>query len=90
VLFYAAKIAAAQISAPKLQLAAIIAAIRAEERSALTALKERRAPMTQARRQKRFAWHFAARAVSQKARVQGTARRPRRTHFRGRTHHPRR
>src|SRR5947209_17104012 len=59
VLFYASKIAAAQISAPKQQLAAIIAAIRAEEKSALSALKARRAFMARARRQKKFAWRIA-------------------------------
>jgi hypothetical protein len=63
-MLYAAKIAAARLFAPKHELDAILAALRAEQRSALSALREREQVKAEARRMKRFAWRFAARQVT--------------------------
>jgi hypothetical protein len=64
IFLYAAKIAAARLYAPKHELAAIVAAIRAEEEAALRALKERREFEKQANQRKRLGWRFATRAVT--------------------------
>lgn len=63
-MLYAAKIAAARLFAPKHELDAILAALRAEQRAALCALREREQVKAQARRIKRFAWRFAAQGVT--------------------------
>jgi hypothetical protein len=55
-LLYAAKIAAAQLHAPKHELAAILAALRAEQRAALRALRATAQARAKTRRQKRLAW----------------------------------
>jgi hypothetical protein len=62
-LLYAAKIAAARLYASKDHVEAIIAALRAEERAALEALRMREQSMRQARRRTRLAFTFAARAA---------------------------
>jgi hypothetical protein len=67
VMLYAAKITAARLYAPKHELAAIVAAIRAEEKAALGALKERREFEAQAKRKKRLGWRFATRAATGRA-----------------------
>jgi hypothetical protein len=63
-LLYASKIAAAQLHAPKHELAAILAALRAEQRAALRALREVEQAKAKTRRQKRFAWLFATRVIT--------------------------
>jgi hypothetical protein len=63
-MLYAAKIAAARLFAPKHELDAILAALRAEQRAALSALREREQVKAEARRMKKFAWRFAARGVT--------------------------
>jgi hypothetical protein len=61
VMLYAAKIAAARLYAPEHELAAIIAAIRAEEKAALAALREHEQIRIKRQRQIRMAWQFAGR-----------------------------
>jgi hypothetical protein len=63
-LLYAAKIAAAQLYASKHEVAAIIAALRAEQRAVLRALREVEQAKAKTRRQKRFAWLFATRVIA--------------------------
>jgi len=65
-LFYAAKIAAAQLYAPKHLVAAIIAAIRAEERAAASALRERHRFEAERKRRRRSAWVSAARETTRR------------------------
>ena len=74
-LLYAAKIAAAQLHASKHELAAILAALRAEERAALRALREMQQSKAKIKRQKRLAWRFATRVIGPTART-AKARRP--------------
>lgn len=62
-MLYAAKIAAAELHAPKKELAAILAALRAEERATLNALREGEQMKAQRRRQVRLAWTFGKRGV---------------------------
>jgi hypothetical protein len=64
VMLYASKIAAARLYAPKHELDAIIAAIRAEEKAALAALREREQIRINRQRQNRIAWQFAGRALA--------------------------
>ena len=73
---YAAKIAAAQLFASKDQLAAIIEALRAEERAALSALRERHQSEAERKRRVRLAWVFAARGATRRRQFD----RPRRRH----------
>jgi hypothetical protein len=63
-LLYAAKIAAAQLYAPKNELAAILAALRAEQQAALRASREVEQAKAKTRRQDRFAWLFATRVIT--------------------------
>jgi hypothetical protein len=76
-MLYAAKIAAARLYAPEHELDAIIAAIRAEEKEALRALKEREKMKAEGRWQKRLAWRFAERAANRN----GTSTKPPRPPF---------
>jgi hypothetical protein len=78
VLLYAAKIAAAQVSAPRDQVAAIIAALRLEERSALRGLLERERHRRNARRRARFGFTLAKRNVSHRRQAVRSLRRRRR------------
>jgi hypothetical protein len=63
-MLYAAKIAAAQLNAPKHELEAMLAALRAEERAALKALEEREHLKARDRRLRRLDWTFAASGVA--------------------------
>jgi hypothetical protein len=89
-LLYAAKIAAAHLHAPKHELAALIAAIKAEESAALNALRQRKEFDIERKRRKRFAWVFAARGVTRRNTVVISSHRPGRTRRRGRIAQPRR
>jgi hypothetical protein len=69
-LLYAAKIAAAQLYSPKDQLAAIVNALKAEERAALSALREREAVENERQKRTRLlqAYGLAARGVTSRSR----------------------
>src|SRR5258707_15789529 len=67
-LFYAAKIAAAQLYARKDELAAIIAALKAEERAAFGALREHQRMRSRQHRHRMLALAIAAREVTRKFR----------------------
>jgi hypothetical protein len=90
ILFYAAKIAAAELHAPRHELTAIIAAIRAEQKSALNALKERRDFEAQAKRRTKLAWRIATAPVMRRKARPMNPRRPRRLRGRFRTPQPQR
>lgn len=75
-MLFAAKLAAAQLYAPKHELDAMLAALRAEQEAALKALEEREHIKAQERRLKRFAWTFAARNLV-RGRKSGNPDRPR-------------
>jgi len=64
ILLYAAKIAAAQLYAPKHELAAILAALRVEQRAALRASREIEQAKAKTRRRNTFAWRFATRVIA--------------------------
>jgi hypothetical protein len=89
-MLYAAKIAAARLYAPKHELAAIEAAIRAEEKAALRALKERRDIEAQARRKTKLAWKIATAPVTHRNSRSMNPRRPLRLRGRFRTPQPQR
>jgi hypothetical protein len=63
-MLYAAKIAAAELYAPEHLRAAIIAALRAEQRAALRALREAEQIRINHQRQNRMGWQFAKRTSS--------------------------
>jgi hypothetical protein len=75
-LFYAVKIAAAQLYARKDEIAAIIAALKAEERAAFSALRERQQMQTQQHRHQMLALAIVAREVTRKFRSRRRHRRP--------------
>jgi len=60
-LLYAAKIAAAELYAPEHVRAAIIAALRVEQRAVLRALRERHQLQAERRRRKKLVWTIVAR-----------------------------
>jgi hypothetical protein len=68
VTLYAAKIAAARLYAPKHELAAIEATIRAEERAALRVLREQEQTKAQRRRFNPLAWKLAVRPTVERQR----------------------
>lgn len=70
-LLFGSKIAAAQLYSPKDQLAAIISALKAEERAALNSLREREAVEIERQKQKRLlqGYRMAARGVTAPALV---------------------
>jgi hypothetical protein len=90
ILFYAAKIAAAELHAPRHELAAIVAAIRAEEKSALSALKESRDFEAQAKRRTKLAWKIATAPINDRKTHSVKPRRPRRLRGRFRAPQPQR
>jgi hypothetical protein len=63
-MLYAAKIAAARLYAPEHEFAAIVAAMRAEERAALAALRDRQQMTNEARRRKKLGWRFASHLIT--------------------------
>jgi hypothetical protein len=89
-LLYAAKIAAARLYTPKHELAAVIAAIKAEEQAALNALRQRKDFEIAGKRKRRFAWVFAALGVTRRNMTVVRSHRPRRIRLRGRVPQPRR
>jgi hypothetical protein len=86
-LLYAAKIAAAQLYSPKDQLAAIVNALKAEERAALNSLREREAVENE--RQKRAhllqVYGMAARGVTSRSRPGVRPMQPAKKELRNRT-----
>jgi hypothetical protein len=86
-MLFAAKIAAAQLYAPKYELSAILAALRAEERATLQALRDQEWMKAAARRTRRLAWGFAARSVARRRSARSTPtypnKRRNRSPFRG-------
>jgi hypothetical protein len=85
VMLYAAKIAAARLYARKEDIDAIVAALRAEEKAALRALKERREFAVQAKRRNKFAWNIAKALVARRKSSSINPRRPRRWRSQRRT-----
>jgi hypothetical protein len=63
-LHFASKMAAAELYASKTELHAILAALRAEQRAALIALREREQIRISRQRQIRMAWQFAQRVFA--------------------------
>jgi hypothetical protein len=59
--------AAAELYAPKHERAAIVAALKSEERAALKSLRERRQLETAQKRKHRLVWGIAARKVTHEA-----------------------
>ena len=82
-MLFAAKIAAAQLYAPKYELSAILAALRAEERATLQALRDQERMRAAARRVKRLGWNFASRAAGRRKKARDPNRPAVRTGYRG-------